>query len=113
MSLQPIFSFNNLILTNGNMADNLTSSVQDISEVCGFCVQANWSAGSTPVGTLNIQASLDNVNFTTVASVAVSGNSGSNLVNVNVAHYRYVQCTYTATSGSGTLNVYIAGKIIS
>lgn len=109
---EPIFGINTPIITAGSMATSLTSTSTEIKEYKGYAIQAVWSAGSTPVGSTKLQVSLDNTTFTDVtgSDLAVSGNSGSNFYNVELANYPYVRLVYTRTSGSGTLNVSISAK---
>jgi hypothetical protein len=108
---EPIFAINQNILFNGviSASASLVSSSVDISEVFGFCIQAVW-AGTSPAGTINVQGSTDNINFNTVTSLSVSGNTGNDLLNFNVAHFRYVQCTFTGSGGTGTLNIQLSAK---
>lgn len=109
---EPIFSINEQIVINGDMSGDVTSDAQEIKEVKGYAIQAIWSAGSTPVGSTKLQASLDGTNYTDIdgSSISVSGNSGSNFYNIELANYPYVRLVYTRTSGSGTLNVSISAK---
>lgn len=79
-----------------------------------LAVQAVWSAGSSPVGTVTLEGSLDGTNFTAISgvSISVSGNSGA-IVGKPTATLnadRFVRAVYTRTSGSGTISVYISGK---
>lgn len=113
MTGRPVFILNQNILFSSDMTGTSLSTVVDIAEASGFAIQANWTAGSTPVGTLTIQGSTDNVTFATVGStVSVSGNSGTSLTNFAAQHYRYVRVQYVGESGSGTLNVIINAKLI-
>lgn len=113
MSDKPRFVFNENIITTGSMASSITSTSYDVSEVNNVAVQAVWSSGSTPVGTTTLEASLDDTNYTEItdSSLAVSGNSGSNFYNIQDPGYRYLRLKYNRTSGSGTLNVKISGKL--
>lgn len=110
MSNGPFFLFNELISTDASMGADVTSTVKDISECTCVAVQGVWSAGSSPVGNMILQASLDDVTYSDISTLAVSGNSGSNLFNVDNPGYRYLRLFYDRTSGSGTLNVRISGK---
>jgi hypothetical protein len=109
MSL-PMFLLNNSVVSNGDMSADITSSVVDVSEIKSIAVQASWS-GSSPVGTLHIQASLDNVTYTNLtAGSSISGNTGSVVVNYPDYAFKYVRLFYDVTSGTGTLQCSIAGK---
>ena len=71
--------------------------------LCSF--QAVWT-GTSPVGTLQIQGSNNNINWSNDGSTtAVSGNSGNVLIKVTSVCYDYIRIQYAKTSGVGTLNV--------
>lgn len=82
--------------------------------------QANYSAGSSPIGTLQVQGSNDIVVNTGDApthwanigsTVAVSGgNSGSVMAPVLNINYDWIRIVYTNTSGTGTLNVNMSAR---
>ena len=112
MADQPIFSLNNQVITNQAMTGNITSLSQEISECNNVAVQVVWSAGSTPIGSTELQGSLDNVNFTNIdgTSLSVSGNSGSNLYNYDAPAFPFIRVVYTFSGGNGTLNAHICGK---
>lgn len=102
-------SFNNTILSSGSMAGNLTSSVQSLDNCVRFFIQAFWS-GTSPSGTIGVQVSNDQTNWTSVDSQTVSTNSGTYGLNYDNPGFPYVQLYYTYSSGTGTLNATIAGK---
>ncbi len=103
-----------------------TSAVTGIQFMDNIAMQFIWSAGSTPIGTIAIQVSLDYAQdsqgvvtnsgtwtaLTISPSLAISGNSGSLYVDLNQLGAPWVRAVYTKTSGTGTLNAYIAGKEI-
>lgn len=106
------------IITDASMAANVTSSVVDMTHkeraraMFEYSIQAIWSSGSSPVGTLKIQASIDGSTFVDISGtvVGVTGNSGSVMWNVEGHSYKFLQLVYTRSSGSGTLNAYFNGK---
>lgn len=102
-------NFNTLVITNGDMSGDLESPSHDMSIIDGFCVQAIFTG--SPVGTLEIQVSLNDTDWETLAdsSVAVSG-AGSEVYNVSRVFYDKMKVVYTATSGTGTLNVQLNTK---
>ena len=112
MSSQPIFSLNNSVIIDASMGASVNSNVQEISECNCIAVQVIWSAGSNPIGSVKLQASLDNITFTDISgtSLSVSGNSGSHFYNFDRPGFPYLRVVYTRTAGSGTLNAKICGK---
>lgn len=100
--------FNIKVFDNLPMTTNAVSESLNIQQAAGYSVQAVWN-GTSPVGTFEIQGSNDNSNFTTVTSspIAISGNDGTILVNVEFAQYGYVRVKYNFSSGTGTLTVHI------
>lgn len=108
---RPLHEFNNRIIEDGDMSGNITSDSIGMNTVVNYSVQAIWS-GTAPVGTLDIQASNDGATFTSILDtpLAVSGNTGDLLVNVEKHAYSKIQIVYTASSGVGTLNVYVNAK---
>lgn len=108
----PIHVFNNHIVQDASMGATVTSESIPLNTIISFCVQIVWSAGSTPMGVTYLEASNDNTNWTQVTDsvLAVSGNTGSNMVNVEKSAYGYVRVVYLRSSGSGILNVTVNGK---
>ena len=109
MSVPQPLSLETVISAVAMNADS-TGTTVNLKECRSYAVQAVWSAGSTPVGTFYVRGSLDNSTFTDIASQAVSGNSGSFLLNVEMPAYNYMQTFYDNTSGNGTLTVKAALK---
>lgn len=92
-----------------------------------------WSAGSTPIGTVQIQISNDykqnvdgsvrnagnwtaiyfqlNGGGTLVNSAPISGNSGTGFIDVPIVGAYAIRTVYTRSSGSGTMTVTIAAKV--
>lgn len=95
------------------MGASFTSSSQNLDSTLAYCIQAIWASGSTPVGTITLQGSLDDSTYTDLTTASVSGNSGSVMFNIERPAYRYVRFTYTRTSGSATMtSAYINGVAV-
>jgi hypothetical protein len=107
----PILVQNNAVISAGSMSGNLSSGSIEVKEMVRYSVQSIWT-GSSPGGTVTVLASNDNINFDTIPnnSSTISGNTGSSMLLFDTCDYAYVQIYYTASSGSGSLNVYLCGK---
>lgn len=124
MSSRPIFTPHSVI-TAGSMATSLTSEVTIIQNLSMVSYDIAWTAGSSPVGDITVQVSntyrkdgQGNVivagNWTTLTlSVAtpISGNSGNGFIDIDASAGYAIRLVYTRTSGSGTLNVVVNGKV--
>lgn len=110
MSMTSILKFNSDSITAGSMGADITGTPFDVAEATIVSLHSVWSAGSTPIGALIVEASNDGVVFTSIDSQSVSGDSGSLMYNSNVVGYRYIRAFYDRTSGSGTLSVKICAK---
>lgn len=117
-------------VTNGNMASEIVSAPSIIQKISLVSYSFSWS-GSSPVGTLKIQISNDysidatgnvsntgnwsDVSFTSgtgiVASVAVGGATGAVNINSPLLGVYAVRAVYTRTSGTGTLQGWVCGKV--
>lgn len=86
------------------MTGNITSTpVIPLNQSFGYSVQASWTG--TPTGTLKLQCSNDNTNWTDItASIqALAGSAGNYEWNVVMPMYLYAQLVYVFTSSTGTL----------
>lgn len=90
----------------------------------------SW-AGTSPVGTVSVQASNDyavypdgtvknagtwstltlSVNGSPVSTIAISGNTGNGLIDLNSCAAYAIRLIYTRTSGSGTMQAVINAKV--
>jgi spore coat protein U-like protein len=100
----PYHIANTIIINNQSMATNINSLIVNINEVILIGIIASWS-GTSPIGTLNIEASNDGITFDTIGSLSVSGNNGVNSINIQELGFGFLQVVYTATSGTGNLTV--------
>jgi hypothetical protein len=100
-------------LVNGSMSGNLTSNTFEMQNYWGAA--ASCIATGAPVGTLTILGSVDNINFTplknngTNVTLAVTA-AGTYIFDVTQTAVKFLQVTYTYTSGSGTLNITVYPK---
>lgn len=110
--------------TSGDMSGNITSTVTIIQNTSQIGYDISWS-GSSPVGAITVQVSnsyTQNVdgsvktagNWTTVtlsAATNVSGNTGNGFIDIDATGAYAIRLIYTRTSGTGTLTVFVAGKV--
>lgn len=129
MSRRPFFK-SEYVIKGGDMSTNLTSDVSALTLVSMLTYQFVWS-GTSPVGTVAIECSSDyevnaagevvnsgtwtpmTVSYlgTSVQTIPLSGNSGSGVIDITLTSVPFIRAVYTATSGTGTLNVLASGKV--
>ena len=112
-----------------SMAADIISAPTILNSLSMYSYSVSWT-GTTPVGTLEIQASNDCVilaaggvaggtwntkpvglNGATVSSIPITGNSGNGMIDVGRDGVLAVRLVYRATSGTGTLSATINGKV--
>ncbi len=119
------------VITNGNMASaSLTSAVTIIQKLSMISYGVSWT-GSTPIGTLQVQVSNDykqdasgvvsvagtwntmtlNYQGMAVTSIPVTGNTGSAFIDIEETAGYAIRLVYTKTSGTGTLQATVNGKV--
>lgn len=107
----------NIALTGiADLTATANSSQINLQHILGFCIQVVWSGGTSPVGSIKIQASCDNLtqsggiipaavtNWTDIGGTdtALSGNSGTILINLENVYFDFARVVYTRTSGTAT-----------
>lgn len=89
-----------------------TSPVFNASNLDNVGLQVEFTGSMS--GTLTVNCSIDNVNYTALTfSPSLTQPSGGNLtylVNLNQLPFPYLQVSYTNSSGSGTLEVWLSAK---
>lgn len=114
-----------------SMASNITSDVTIIQKLSLISYQLSW-LGTTPIGTVRVQGSNDfslfangQVNnpgtWTTlevsvnggppIASIPISGNAGSGIIDILPTAIYAIRVTYIAGSGVGTMSAVVAAKV--
>lgn len=116
------------IFTNASMSGTITVSgpITDLMYKDSAAVSLNWSG--TPTGTFFVNGSVDynpglpqsdgtinNGTFTTLAlspAPVATGSGGSSqiLINMSPLAFRYMQISYTNSTGSGLLTGWICSK---
>ncbi len=119
------------VITNGSMiAGGLTSLVTIIQKISMVSYGFSW-AGTSPVGTVSVQASNDysvdaqgnaqvagtwnTLYFLSagsyVTTLAVSSNTGNTYIDIPQISAYAIRAIYTFTSGVGTLQATVCGKV--
>lgn len=121
MSSRPMLTPHSVI-TNGSMAGNLTSAVTVMQTMSMVSYDISW-IGTTPIGTAIVQVSntysqnsdgsVKNAgNWSDLpTSSAISGNTGNGFIDITASAGYAIRLVYTRTSGTGTLNVTVLGKV--
>lgn len=113
------------IITSASMGASVTSTVTNIENIDNIAIQIGFTT-SDAVGTFSVQGSVDhaqdqngNVQVAgnwvalTLSPVPVAASAADNiLISLNQLPFPWLRTVYTRTSGTGTLNAYIAGKSI-
>lgn len=120
----------NPVITNGNMASNITSTPTILSNVTCASYSLSWT-GTAPVGTASVQASNDyslnaegqvlnagtwntltlEYGGAAVTTIPVTGSPGSLFIDIEKTGAYAIRLVYTSTSGTGTLNALVVGKV--
>jgi hypothetical protein len=118
------------VITDGDMAGNITSDVTIIQQLSLISYGYTWT-GSSPIGTIKVQSSNDysvdpggtvknSGNWSTltldnggspVTSIDITGNTGTGMIDVGQTGVYALRTIYTASSGTGVLNVIINAKV--
>lgn len=99
-----------------SMGASITSNTVNVLNLDQASILVEWSAGSTPVGVLTVEArngekeNWYELDFNSVMSV--SGNTGSIQIVFNQMPFTDIRLKYTRTSGSGTMDATITMKNI-
>ena len=119
-----------IVLNAASMATNQTSAVTVMQSLTKLSYALAWS-GSTPVGTVSIQGSNDyslngvgatsnagtwttltvSYNGNNVTSIAISGNTGNGVIDINNTSLYAIRLVYTAGSGTGNITAVANGKV--
>ena len=118
------------VILNGDMSANITGAATIIQKISMVSYGFSW-AGATPVGTISVQVSNDysllangqvgnagtwtvlpiSYQGSTVNSVPVTGNTGNGFIDIDQIAAYAIRVVYTSTSGTGTLQCLLNGKV--
>lgn len=120
------------VITSASLSASITGSATIIQKLSIISYQFVWSNGSSPIGTVGVQVSnnysLDATGTvanagdwtayyflvaagTYATTIAVSGASGSAIIELPSIGFYSVRPIYTRSSGTGTMDVTINGKV--
>jgi len=96
------------LLSNVTRSGVIYSETQDISSLKLVAFQFIWEG--TGIGSIDLEVSIDGVNWTLANSGAPgpSGASGDHVIEILTAT-RFVRAVYSHVSGTGTLSVNFSG----
>lgn len=97
-------------ITGQTLASSFTSLSCDTRELKVFAVQA-IATGSSILGSVQLQGSLDNVHFGNIGSAITLASGNLVPVELGTSGMPYMRAVFTAASGVGLLTVLIAGKL--
>ena len=97
-----------------NMSSNQTSGNISIQSITCYTVHAFWDSFAGDSGArFIVSGGNDGINFAVVDSIIPSGTSGSYMLNVEKAGYRFIKMDYTQSSAPiGHISFNVSGKII-
>lgn len=115
------------ILAAADMSVDIVGPITAIQMTDNIAYQFIFTGA--PVGTFNIQVSLDYEpgrspnsepanaghwdNLTITPAMVAAGTDGSIFADLNQLGSAYIRATYTATSGTGSLDIWVTGKSVS
>lgn len=111
------------MLSAVDISSSQTSDKTNVEPVDQATIAVNWSAGSTPIGVITIEASnSSDIEFNQSAetwleldfgvAINVSGNSGNHQIIFDSLPFRYIRIKYTRSSGSATMSATLQAKSV-
>ncbi len=119
-----------VVIEDGDMSDDIISDPTILQSITKVSYELDWT-GTSPIGTASVQVSnsysldpsgqvLNSGSWTTltlslngapVSSIPITGNTGTAFIDITVTAGYASRLVYTATSGVGTLNAIVNGKV--
>lgn len=101
--------FLNHIIVDGDMSTDLTSPTQHIQDMMIAAVQYVYTGAGSPTGNIILQLSADGITWFDFDSKAISA-AGTYYKETGLIAMPYARVFWDRTSGTGVLNVHLAGK---
>jgi len=98
------------IITNQSMTGSFVSSVINTQFYDRIFLQVTWSGAA--VGSAELQYSNDGVNFTAPSAnkITINNNPSNYIIDISATSAPMVRFSYTASSSTGNMNVWISAK---
>lgn len=112
------------VIADGDMSGNLTSQVTIIQKLSLVSYSVSW-LGTSPVGVVTVEVSNDYTQnadgsvrnpgtwsaLPLSAAGTVSGNADGGFIDIDAQAGYALRLVYTRTSGTGTMQAIVAGKV--
>ena len=99
------------VVTSGDMSSDVTSDATNIQFLDAVAYQLIWTG--TPTGSFSVQGTVDGTNWddlTLSTNISAAGSGDTALVSLSDLPFKQIRVKYTASSGSGTLDVHVMAK---
>lgn len=96
------------LFSSASLAADATSSVVRMDQFEAFSIQSVVSGA--PTGTLSVEVSNDNTNWSQADSVALSGGPINWAWVSREYPFKYLRLSYVRTSGTGSISAFVRGK---
>lgn len=114
------------IFASASMASTIHSVPQFIGQMSYIGFDISWAATGSPNGTFSVEVSnsysvdatgkQNNAgNWTALTlsqAVSPTGSAGNAFIDIDGVAASWIRLTYTPSSGTGTMNAYLSGKVI-
>lgn len=105
------------LVTNGSTGATFTSSVINLPWLDNICIESAWTG--TAVGTIKVEGSSSGNVYEFLKDVVgndiqhtVSGVADNGMFDLNQLSFNYLRVVFTRTSGTGTINIWVSGKML-
>lgn len=99
------------LATSADGSADFTSNPQTIHDIIYYGVQINFTGG-TATGSVEVQGSIDGVNFATIPSsvTTVTASDSSYIIDVGPAGHKEFRVFYDRTAGTDTIDIFVILK---
>lgn len=101
------------MIDQGDISGNVTSAITNVINLDIASIAISWS-GTSPIGSITVQArngEQEAFRDIDIGTINVSGNTGNHDLIFTELPFTDLQVTYTATSGTGTLDAVLTSKV--